>query len=184
MKAFNILLWCLSVALAFYVCCSCSADGTNTSTQIKSKAPVTSSVEQINNGQPGAWHTFTNVNVVMWVPANASEVWDGPTSLVKIDRITLPHVLPEEYKIEIVIRTDSEQEFKQNADMSQDWHFQEHPTLSMKDVEVGKQLIKDIRDPEHDRILMFIGTVVKTDTFDKDVATAKKMIESIKLVAK
>jgi hypothetical protein len=184
MKMFNILLLCLSVALAFCVCCSCSTDGTNASTQIKSGAPATSAVGQINNGQPGAWHTFTNVNVVMWVPANAAEVWDGPTSLVKLDKISPPHVLPEEYKIEIVIRTDSEQEFKQNADMSQDWLFQEHPTLSMRDGEVGKQLIKDIRDPEHDRILMFIGTVVKTDTFDKDVATAKKMIESIKLIPK
>jgi hypothetical protein len=167
--------------------CGCTSNRLDSSKEIQPSFASTTTTNSIlsKDEQLGAWHTLTNLNVVMWLPANASEVWDGPTSLVKIDRITPPHVLPEEYKIEIVIQTDSEQEFKRNAELGQqDWYFQEHPTLSMKDGQVGRQFRKDIRDPEHDRILMLIGTMVKTDTFDKDVATAKKMIVSIKLIKK
>jgi hypothetical protein len=120
----------------------------------------------------------------MWMPANAERIWDGPTSSVHIDRTSLPHVLPESYKIMVEIQMFTEQEFKKDAELYQDWSFQEHPTLSMHDVQVGKQLRKDLRDSERGRILLINGMVDNSDTFQEDVETARKMIESIKLIPK
>ena len=120
----------------------------------------------------------------MWVPLEAAKVWDGPTSVVKVDKFTLPHTRPEGYKIMVEIQIELEQEFRKDAQLYQDWSFQEHPTLSLQDVPVGKQLRKDIRDPDKRRILLINGMVERSDTFQEDVETAKKMIESIKLIPK
>ena len=82
----------------------------------------------------------------------------------------------------VEIQIDSEREFKRYAALCQDWSFQEHPTLSMQNVPVGRQFRKDIRDPVRGRILYINAMVDKSDTFQEDVETAKKMIESIKLI--
>jgi hypothetical protein len=118
----------------------------------------------------------------MWVPASVVSVWDGPTTSIEAERITPTRALPQEYKILVEIQIDSEQEFKKDADMSQNWVFQDHPTLSTRDGNSSRQFRKDIRDPNRSRILLINGMVDKSDTFDKDVETAKKMIESIKLI--
>jgi hypothetical protein len=138
----------------------------------------------MKRNESGTEQIFTNANVVMWVPSDAAKVWDGPTSVVKVDKFTPPHTRPEGYKITVEIEIDSEQEFKRNAELSQDWYFQEHPTLSTEDGQVGKQFRKDIRDPEKGCILLINGMVEKSETFSNDVDTARKMIESIKLIPK
>ena len=133
----------------------------------------------------GVDRVFTNANFVMWVPSRAAHVWDGPTSVVDVDEITPPGAFVKDYKIHVDIMMDTEQEFNRfHSTNTEDWDFQEHPTLSMMDRPIGKQFRKDIRDLQRGRILVVNAAVQKSDTFQEDVETAKKMIESIKLIPK
>ena len=184
MKTFQICFGCLFLSSLWLLCgCSTELPPAAVQAQVDSE-PTATAVGQRNNGQPGTWITFTNANVVMWVPASVVSVWDGSTCSVEAEGITPTRALPQEYKILVEIQIDSEQEFKKNTELYQGWYFQEHPTLSTRDGQESRQFRKDIRDPELSRILLVNGMVDKSDTFDKDVETAKKMIESIKLIKK
>jgi len=191
MKALRIFLNCLASELALIFLCSCATDRSDASKQELSHSnPVIAANEAASNTVSyrkelsGTEQIFTNANVVMWVPVDAERIWDGPTSSVEFKRTSPPHVLPESYKIMVEIQIDSEQEFKRNAELSQDWYFQEHATLSVQNVQVGRQFRKDLRDPQRGRILLIDALVDNSDTFQEDVETATRMIESIKLFPK
>jgi hypothetical protein len=44
---------------------------------------------------------------------------------------------------------------------------------------VGKQIRRDISEPDQSRIISIVATVDKTASFEEDVETAKRMVGSI-----
>jgi hypothetical protein len=136
--------------------------------------------------QSGAVRVFTNANVVMWVPSNAVEIWDGPTSGVYIGETTQPRAFVKMYKIELDIEIVDIPELLQKMDRwsSSDWFYKDHPEVSIIDVQYGKQLRRDISNQNKSRRILIDARVTRSATFEEDVQTAKKMIESIKPIAK
>ena len=137
--------------------------------------------------QSGAERVFNNANFVVWVPLRAVRVWDGKdgsTSGIQIDETTPPGDFIKEYKIYVEIQIETERGFEVYSKGPPDWYFQEHPTLSFMDVPIGKQLRKDIRDPQRGRILLINAMVKRSATFEQDVETAKRIVESIKVIPK
>ena len=149
-------------------------------------APTSVDRPPIKNNQSGVERTFTNANVVMWVPSRAAHVWDGHTSGVDVDETTPPGAFVKDYKIYVEIQiNDTERELKQLSEWaSSDWYFQEHPDLSISEAQYGIQMRKDIWNSEKTRRLLINAMVKKSETFQEDVETAKKMIASIKLIGK
>lgn len=188
MKNYRTNLCCFSIALLCGLLWGCATNRLVSSSEsslasesgLLNKAPL-------KRDQSGAERIFTNANVVAWVPLRALRVWDGKdgsTSGIQIDEITSPGAFIKDYKINVEIQIATEREFEVFSKGPPDWYFQEHPTLSMKDVTIGKQLRKDIRDPQRGRILLINAMVKRNATFEEDVETAKKIIESIKLIPK
>jgi hypothetical protein len=87
----------LASELMLMLLCSCS---TAHSDALKEELPRSNSVIVTNviatntislkKDELGAERIFTNANVVMWVPANAKRIWDGPTSSVHVGRKSPP----------------------------------------------------------------------------------------------
>jgi hypothetical protein len=82
--------------------------------------------------------------------------------------------------IEIVNSTQRLQQLERWA--VSDWYSQEHTILSTEDGQAGRRIRKDIWDTERKRRLLINVLVERSNTFDQDVETTKKMIESIKLM--
>jgi hypothetical protein len=181
-NTFHLILLNFTARIAFLHLCSCPVNGPHTQIQTGPGAVIVTTIGETNADHPEKLQTFTNANVVMWVPKEATKIWDGPTSSVKSKRISAINALPETYKISVEIQVYSQEEFKKNEDLYGGWYFQEHPTVSARDGSERKQFRKDIRDDKHHRILLINGMVEKTDTFDEDVQIITKMIESIKLI--
>lgn len=127
---------------------------------------------------------FTNAHVVMWVPSRAKPVWDGPTSVIHVDETTPLGAFVKDYKIELEIQiVNTPQELQQMERWaSSDWYYQEHPALSIQDGQAGRQIRKDIWDAERKRRLLIYALIERSNSFDEDVETTKKMIESIRLI--
>jgi hypothetical protein len=138
--------------------------------------PITGS-----NSVQGVERIFTNANVTMWVPSNTVLVWDGHTSVVDVGETTPPGAFVKDYKIVIEMQVnDRDWELRELSGWASDWYFQEHPELSVTNVQYGIQMRKDIWNPERTRRLLINGMIEKSDTLPKDVEMAKIMIESIK----
>jgi hypothetical protein len=113
----------------------------------------------------------------------ANPIWDGPTTVIHVDETTPPGAFVKDYKIVVDIQIDTDQEFKRSySDSSPYWGFQVHHALSTEDGQVGRQMRKDIWDAERKRWLEINALVERSNTFDQDVKTAKKIIESITLI--
>lgn len=134
----------------------------------------------------GANRVFTNGNFVMWVPSRAVHVWDGHTSVVDVDETTFPGAFVKDYKIEVeIIIVDTPERLRQQEQWgATDWYYQDHPKISVMDVQYGKQMRKDIWNSERTRRFLINAMIKKNGTFQAGVETAKKMVESIKLIPK
>lgn len=134
----------------------------------------------VSYGGQGSQRAFTNADVTMWIPSNAAQVWDGHTSGVNIGETTPPGAFVKDYKITLEIQiNDTDRELQQLSSWASDWYFQEHPELSIRTTQYGAQLRKDIWNPKRTRRLLINGMVKQSGTFQADMATARKMIESI-----
>jgi hypothetical protein len=197
MKVLRTLLGCLSTTFSIWLLCGCSTSHPSSSNedQLNTETLLINTNKVFLKDQSGVERVFTNANVVMWVPTRAKYVWDGPTSGIQIDEITPPGVFVRDYKIYVEIQVNDTAEFKEffvpKEDLAVptnrahvDWCFQEHPELSVTNAQYGKQLRKDIRDTSRGRVLMVNGVVKSSRTLEADLETAKKMIESIKLIPK
>jgi hypothetical protein len=83
MKILNALLGCLTTPFSIWLLCGCSTsrlDSSNANQLNTETALTNASAGSLTRDQAGAERVFTNANVVMWVPSNAVEVWDGPAS--------------------------------------------------------------------------------------------------------
>jgi hypothetical protein len=187
MKILRTLLGCLSTTFSIWLLCGCSTSHPRTLLTNTNKVSL--------KDQSGVERVFTNANVVMWVPTRATRVWDGPTSGIQIDETTPPGAFVRDYKIYVEIQINDTAIFKEFfvpiEDLTVptnrahvDWYFQEHPELSVTDAQYGKQLRKDIRDTSRGRVLVVNGVVKSSRTLEADLETAKKMVESIKLIPK
>jgi hypothetical protein len=137
------------------------------------------------NQEAGAERTFTNANIVAWIPTRAKRIWDEmATSGAQIDEITTAGAFIKEYKISILIEVKTAQAFKFYAERFSEWDFQEHSELTMRDGKAGRQYRKDIRDPANDRVLRISVMVRKGATFGQDEVLAKRIVESIRLNSK
>src|SRR5262249_22830971 len=88
-----------------------------------------------------------------------------------------------DYKIQIEVQINSEQEFMRwYSKNSPYWEFQEHAILSVTNVPAGTAFRKNIRDPARGRVLTINGLVQPNNFYNEDVETAKRIIESIKLI--
>lgn len=140
---------------------------------------------------------LTNAHVSIWIPTRTAHIWDDRVTNVGIYETTPPgaHFISgavfHEYRIDASITVMTEQEFKEHIRLFKDDDMeQEHPALSMFDRPIGKCLRKDIRDAERNRVIQISVNVLKTNivtqhetgTFQEDIETAKKMVESIKLL--
>src|ERR1035438_7905953 len=153
-----------------------SAGAERVSTNASIASPMTEAL--------GTERVFTNAHVVMWVPSRAKPVWDGSTTVIHVDETTPSGAFVKDYKIvldiEIVNTTLRLQRMERWA--ASNWYFQEHPTLSTEDGQAGRQMRKDIWDAERKRRLLINALIGRSNTFEEDLETAKKMIESIKLI--
>jgi hypothetical protein len=189
MKILKTLLVCLTTTFSIWLLCGCSTsrlDSSNANQFNTETALTNASAVSLTKDQSGAERVFTNANVVMWVPSNAVQVWDGPTSGVYIGETTPPGAFVKDYKIELDIGIIDTPERLQQQDRwsASNWFYQDHPQVSMIDVQYGKQLRRDIWSHEKTRRLLISASVTRSATFEEDVKTAKKMIESIKLIPK
>src|SRR5258708_4286441 len=189
MKILRTLFWCLSTTVFIWLLCGCSTSrlaSSNTNEFNTETALTESSAGSLKRVQAGAELVFTNADVVMWVPSRTVHVWDGHTSVVYIDETTPPGAFVKEYKIEVEIEiADTVREFQQMERWSSsNWYFQEHPRLSIAEAQYGKQMRKDIWNPEKTRNLLINAMVKRSGTFEEDIETAKKMVESIKPISK
>jgi hypothetical protein len=181
--------WCLLAIISPGLLCGCASihhDSLSKNPGGAESAVTELGTDSLKKDGAGAERVFTKAGYIMWIPSRASHVWDGHTSVVDINKITPPSAFPEEYKIHVDIQTaDTVQEIQQDERWaSSNWLFQEHPTLATREAPVGLQLRKDVWDNSGSRKLLINAMVEKTDTFAEDVETAKKMIESIKLIPK
>jgi hypothetical protein len=187
MKIQKILLLFLVIisSLSLWSCATSHCDSPNES-RLNAEPVLTNTGKVFLKDQSGAERVFTNANVVMWVPTRAAHVWDGHTSGVDVDETTPPGAFVRDYKIEVEIQiNDTEHELKQLSEWaSSDWYFQEHPELSISEAQYGIQMRKDIWNPEKTRRLLINAMVKKSETFQEDIETAKKMMTSIKLIGK
>lgn len=189
MKILKALLGCLSTTFSIWLLCGCSTSHLDLSNanQLNTETALTNaSARSLTEDQTGAERVFTNANVVMWVPSNAVKVWDGPTSGVYIGETTPPGAFVKMYKIELDIEIVDIPELLQKMERwsSSDWFYQDHPEVSIIDVQYGKQMRRDIWNPEKSRRLLIDARVMRSATFAEDIETAKKMIESIKPIPK
>jgi hypothetical protein len=167
----------------------CATNRPSSSAEIQPSNSATLTIageHSVKNSQLGSERVFKNANVVMWVPSDAVQVWDGPTSGVYIGETTPPGAFVKDHKIELDIEVVNIPEQLQQMERwsSSNWFYQDHPEVSMIDVQYGKQLRRDIWNPEKSRRLVVSARVTKSTTFEEDVQTAEKMIESIKVVEK
>jgi hypothetical protein len=151
-----------------------------------------SSGEQV----PGTEHVLTNAHVSIWIPSSTAHLSED-----RVTSIGLYDMAPRgstfisggvfnDYRIQCDVTVETEHEFQHYAKMFKTDDWQEHTNLTMYDVPIGKQLKKDIRDAERGVVLSINVTVDKTNmfrgaetgTFQEDIETAKKMVESIKLL--
>jgi len=196
MKILGTLLGCLSTTISIWLLCGCSTSypGSSNEYQLNTETLLTSTNKASKKDQSGVERVFTNANVVMWVPTRASRVWDGPTSEIQIDETTPSGAFVRDYNIYVEIQINDMAIFKEffipveeltaPTRAHVDWYFQEHPELSVTNAQYGKQLRKDIRDTSRGRVLVVNGIVKSSRTLQADLETAKKMIESIKLIPK
>ena len=156
----------LCMPLALWLLCGCS-----------SEQPTASALY-------GYKRYFPDAKVTMWVPARARPIWDGHTSVVHVDETTPRWASVKDYKIIVeMIVVDSPQRLQQRERWAaSDWYYQDHPELSAMDVQYGKQMRKDIWNFERTRRLEINAMIFRSATFEDDIATAKKMVESIKPV--
>lgn len=176
MKLFKAIRWYIFAMFSLWMVWGCATKQPDKSVQRESATETTT----------GAKRIFTNAHVVMWVPLQIAKIWDGPTSGVYIGETTPPGAFVKEYRIELDIEIVDTPEQLQTMKRwsSSDWFYKEHPEVSIIDVEYGKQLRRDIWNPEKSRRLLISARVMKSATFEDDVDTAKKMIESIELINK
>jgi hypothetical protein len=146
--------------------------------------------------EPGTELVLTNAHVSIWIPSATAQIWEG-----RVTSIGLYDMAPagttfisggvfRDNRIECDVTIKTEQEFRDDAQRFRSEEWQEHPSLTMYDAPIGKQLKKDIRDTERGMILVIFATVEKTNmfrgtetgTFPEDIETAKRMVESIKLL--
>jgi len=187
MKILKALLWCLFATLSLWLLWGCSTEQPDASVQRQpGSEPASTGAKPLNKNPSGAERVFTNANVVMWVPSRAKPIWDGPTSVVHVDETTPPGAFVKDYKIELDIEIVNIPELLQKMERwsSSDWFYQDHPEVSIIDVQYGKQLRRDIWNLEKTRRLLISARVTRSATFEEDVKTARKMIESIKLIPK
>lgn len=174
----------LTTILALLLLCSCTMTRSDISSNRTESALTNASAISPKTEAWGTERVFTNAHVVMKVPSRAKPVWDGPTLVVHIDETTPPGAFVKDYKIEVEIQivntTEELQNMKRWAALN--WYFQEHLTLSIQDGQAGRQMRKDIWDPERKWRLLINALVERSNTFDEDVEITKKMIESIRLI--
>ena len=176
----RILLISISVICLLCGCTTTRSDISSTSLE---SASTNSSIASPRTEVLGMERVFTNAHVVMWLPSRAKPIWDGPTTVIHVDETTSPGAFVKDYKIVVDIQIDTDQEFKRwYSDSSPYWLFQVHPVLSTEDGQVGRQMRKDIWDNERKRWLEINALVERSNTFDQDVETTKKIIESITLI--
>ena len=146
---------------------------------------VTSAVIPTNDPS-GIERIFTNANVVVWVPNRANDIGDGHTSFIQIDETTPAGAFVKDFKIEFeILINEGERELRQLSKWgASDWFFQEHPEISIAEAHYGKQIRKDIWNPEKTRRLLIHAKVKRSATFENDIKTAVKMVESVKLIPK
>jgi hypothetical protein len=189
MKILNALLGCLTTTFSIWLFCGCSTSRLDSSNanQLNTEIALTNTnAGSLTRDQAGAERVFTTPNIVMWVPSNTAYVWDGPTSGVYIGETTPPGAFVKDYKIELDIQIIDTPERLQQQERwsSSNWFYQDHSEVSIIDVRYGKQLRRDIWNLEKTRRLLISASVTRSTTFAEDVETAKKMIESIKLIPK
>jgi hypothetical protein len=186
MKVFKTILSCCLGLSSVWLLWSCSTNPPDSFTKAPFNVDTASSNANRAFREPsGAEHVFTNANFIMWVPSRAEPIWDGHTSVVHVDETTPPGAFVKNYKIEVEVQiNDRDWELKQLSRWaSDDWYFQDHPDLSITNAQYGKQMRKDIWNPEKTRRLLINAMVFRSTTFDEDVETAKKMVESIKPIS-
>jgi hypothetical protein len=171
-------------AWALSLLCGCTMTRSNISSISAEPASTNANIASPKTEVWEADRVFTNAHVVMWVPSRSKPIWDGPTTVIHVDETTPPGAFVKDYKIvldiEIVNTTRELQQMERWA--ASNWYFQEHTALSTEDGQAGRQMRKDIWDAERKRRLLINALVERSNTFDEDVETTKKMIESIKLI--
>jgi hypothetical protein len=136
--------------------------------------------------QPGRDVTFTHAGFAMWVPSRAQDVWDGPTSSIRIDETTKPGSFVKDDKIVVEIQEiNTPTQLRQTARWAaSDWYFEYHRALAFHEAQYGIQLRKDIWNTDDTRRLLVTGMVTRSGTYQEDIETAERIIQSIKLAAK
>jgi len=191
MKTYRIFHNCLLAIIPLCLLLGCvtshpDSDSPHITQSGAATVATNATVGSLKQDQSGGERVFTNANVVMWVPSNAVQVWDGPTSGVYIGETTPPGAFVKDYKIELDIEIVDIPEQLQQMERwsSSDWFYQDHPEVSIIGVQYGKQLRRDIWNHGKTRRLLISARVTRSTTFEGDVKTARKMIESIKLIPK
>jgi hypothetical protein len=169
----------LASLLALVLWCSCA--------KTHLEAP---SAASLNRRDLGWERVLTNAHVAIWIPADA-HVREGRVTSVDIYETTPPRAFVRDYTISSEITVRTEKEFREHTRFFKEYDIeQEHPSLTLFDVPLGKCLRKDIRDAERGRIISARFNVRKTNsfrqcetgTFQEDIRTAKRIVESIVLL--
>lgn len=182
------IVFCFSIAL-FLICglsgCLLNQNNSTSSGLSDANFSMTNDTRGVSIDQnSGSERTFTNANATMWVPSRAVHVWDGHTSVVDVDETTFPGAFVKDYKIVVEIQiSDTPREFQQMEQWSSsNWYFEDFPELSTRETNYGIQIRKDIWDKERSKRLLINAMVKKSNTFENDIETAKRMVESVKLI--
>lgn len=191
MKPFRIINCCLLAISPVCLLLGCATSRPDSDSTLKTQSGVATvrtnaAVVSLKQDQSGAERSFSNANVVMWVPSNAVRVWDGPTSGVYIGETTPSGAFVKEYRIELDIEIVDMPELLQKMERwsSSNWFYQDHPEVAIIDVQYGKQLRRDIWNHERTKRLLIGARVTKSTTFEEDIEIAMKMVESIKPISK
>ena len=162
----------LSSALSLLLVCGCA--------MIHSQ---TASVALPSREELGTDRVLTNAHVVIWIPSRVAHVSEGRVTSVKLYETTPSGAFVKAHRITSKITIRTKQEFQEHTRFFKEYPIdQEHPSLTLFDVPLGKSLRQDIRDPERDRVISISFNVHKSDTFQEDVETARKVVESIRLL--
>ena len=145
----------------------------------------------------GEERVLTNAHVSIWIPSRSARITEGRVTSIGLYDMAprgatlISGAVFRDYRILCDITVETKQEFQHYAQLWKDGDdFQEHPHLTMYDRPIGTQLKKDIRDADRGVILSICANVQKTNrfrgaetgTFHEDIETAKKMIESVRLL--
>lgn len=138
----------------------------------------------LTNDAVGREHFLTNLNIVVWVPNQATRINDGPTTTIKVDEISPQNAFVEDYSIQLEIRSiRTERQFRQHSEWSlSDWYYQEHLNLSTQDGKIGQRIRKDVWNSQKTEKLFIYAIIKPSPKSAEHLELVKKMVDSVRLI--